>query len=225
MRRRACSFRVGPRWAAALVAASALVFVSCSGGSSESRPATDVLPEEHTSSESGLTSDQPFEEGFTGALDPATGDLCAWVTGDDVVEFLTFAGADVEGPVRLSERWPDDPFFGWACAWTLASGEEVQLGARSTSRASATQQLGMNSEYQEPGQVMDPGAGPISGHPDLSDGVLVENSAFGRFIFLTPHGERQLSVYISSVGESEVDETVLMVTADTILKELGWLDQ
>ena len=116
-------------------------------------------------------------------------DLCEWVTGDDVVEFVTAAGFDVEGPATASEPWTDDA-TGWDCGWTFASGEELQLGVRDRpGRFDALQQLDEIVEYEEPGQIMEPGA-TVVGHPALSEGIVVENNAFLRFTFLTARETR-----------------------------------
>ena len=150
-----------------------------------------------------------------------TDDLCQWVTGDEVVEFLTAAGADVEGPATASEPWTDDA-TGWNCGWTLASGDEIQLGAESTTRLSSMEELNMVTEYTEPGQVMQPGE-VVSGHPNLSQGVVVENQAFGRFGFYTPTTDAQLNLHFNGDWDSDTYEAVVMGTADAVLDELGWL--
>jgi hypothetical protein len=154
-------------------------------------------------------------------FDAESDDLCEWVTGDEVVEFLTAAGADIEGPATASEPWTDDA-TGWNCGWMLASGDEIQLGAKSTNRLSSSEDLNMVAEYTEPGQVMQPGA-MVSGHPNLSQGVVVENQAFLRFAFYTPTTEAQLNLQFTGDWDSDTYEAVVMGTADAVLDELGWL--
>lgn len=155
-------------------------------------------------------------------FDPESDDLCEWVTGNDVVEFLTAAGADVEGPATASEPWTDDA-TGWNCGWTLASGDEIQLGAKNTTRLSSMEELNRVTAYAEPGQVMNPTGELVSGHPNLSRGVVVENQAFGRFGFYTPTTDAQLNLHFNGDWYSDTYEAVVMGTADAVLDELGWL--
>ena len=147
-------------------------------------------------------------------------DLCHWVTGDDVVEFVTAAGFAVEGPATASEPATEDT-TGWDCAWTFSSGEELQLGVRDRPGSLAAMEV---VEYQEPGQIMDPGA-TVSGHPELSVGVVVENNAFLRFAFYTPGRDDVLNVmFWSEKGGSEDGyEVALMAVSDSVLSDLGWV--
>lgn len=186
-----------------------------------SAESTVELPAESLeSSESASTttasSSKPVE-----VFDPESDDLCQWVTADDIVEFLTAAGATVDGPATEIEANADDE-TGWNCAWTLRSGEEIQIGASASRLASSMQNLDMVAEYEAPGQVMSPGA-VVSGHPDLSDGVIVENMAFGRFGFFPPGLDGQLNVGIYDSNVTSSFESVVMITGDELLGELGWL--
>lgn len=151
------------------------------------------------------------------AFDPQSDDLCRWVTGVEIVEFMNAAGANVEGPATVTEPNLEDA-TGWNCAWTLVSGEEIHLGAVSYS----TVRPEIADNYEGPGQVMDPAGAPVLGHPDLSDGVVVENRAFGRFSFYVPGTDHQLNVLIVD-DYSQAYETVVMGTAEAVLGELGWL--
>jgi hypothetical protein len=186
------------RASAAIVLVAALV--ACSDDSTESSSTTSASSSETTN-----------------VFDPESDDLCEWVTAEEIVELLTAAGATVSGPATAIEPNVEDE-TGWNCAWTLASGQEIQIGAKATSRASSMQDLDMVAEYEAPDQVMSPGSA-VSGHPDLSDGVIVENMAFGRFGFFPPRRDAQLNVLVPGANE-----TVLMTTGDTLLGELGWLN-
>ena len=62
-----------------------------------------------------------------------------------------------------------------------------------------------------------------SAHPDLSNGVIVENMAFGRFGFFPPGLDGQLNVVIYDSNETSSFESVVMITGDELLGELGWL--
>ena len=150
-------------------------------------------------------------------------DLCQRVTDDEVVEFVSAAGFAVDGPAAASAPWADAT--GWDCGWRFASGEELQLGVRNRpGRLDALQQRNAIVEYEEPGQIMEPGA-IVSGHPALSDGVIVENNAFLRFAFLTAaHDEElHLTFVTEDAGNEASYETAVMALADSVLDDLGWI--
>ena len=72
---------------------------------------------------------------------------------------------------------------------------------------------------------MEPGA-TVSGHPALSDGVVVENTAFGRFTFYTPGRDDVLNVMFLTVGAEAAEagyEAALMAMSDSVLGDLGWV--
>ena len=221
-----------PRWTTLVAVAIAAVAVVALAGVIALR-ANDDAP---------VTDDGPAT--VIDAFDPDADDLCAWVTGDEIVAHLIAAGDDVEGPAAPTEPDTEDT-TGWDCAWTLASGEEIQLGARTITPRAQTEpvepeQPGFGySEYEEPGQIMEPGAHVI-GHPYLNEGVTVENEAFLRFSFYPLDSDHILNVNYWSedvmCDDSELDdsgycdkdtsgyETVLTRTANAILQDLGWVE-
>ena len=177
----------------------------------------------------------------TDGFDPAVDDLCGWVTGDDIVAHLTAAGADVEGPATPTEPAPDDP-MGWDCEWVLASGEEIQLGARTIwprpdyDLADADDPMYYGYvEYDEPGQIMEPGA-YIIGHPDVGDDVAVKNEGFLRFSLYPLGSDHELNIMYFFQDYWECDdsetcnqeglryETVVMGTAGAVLQDLQWVE-
>ena len=173
------------------------------------------------SDEDAETSGSGSTAAAVAVFEPESDDLCEWMTGDEVVEILQAAGAaDVEAPAVASSPDGDDP-LGWDCVWTVAPGYELQLGARS----SGQDRPDIPDNYTRTGQVMQPGGGPVAGHPALSEGVIVENQAFGRFSFFVVDTDHQLNLLYSYwEGSSDEEfETVLMSTADAVLAELGWL--
>lgn len=219
-----------PRWSAAvaLAAAAALVIAGI------------IALRADDDSSTLMTDDGPAT--VADAFDPAVGDLCARVSGGDVVAHLVAAGDDVEGPATPIEPATEDA-TGWDCAWVLASGEEIQLGARSTGPRPQTEPVDPEEPgsgytgYRMPGQIMEVGAYVI-GHPELSEGVAVENMAFLRFGFYPVGSDHILNVRYSSddamCDDAELGEagscntagyeTVLMRTADALLHDLGWTE-
>jgi len=151
-------------------------------------------------------------------------DLCEWVTGDKVAGFVLAAGFDVEGPAAASEPETEDS-TGWDCAWTFASGEELQLGIRPLpGLLDSLRKLDEIVEFAEPGQIMDIGA-VVSGHPVLGEGVVVENTAFGRFVFFTPGRDDVLNVWFGGNDHGEDNyESGVMFVAERVLQDLGWVE-
>ncbi|MGB7877364.1 MAG: hypothetical protein WBL31_01290 [Ilumatobacteraceae bacterium] len=206
-----------------IVAVALMSLTSCDDddGTSDSTQATIEAPAPTTTAERPATSAEAQLAGFSSERD----DLCEWVTGDEVAEFVIAAGFAVERPATASEPATDDA-TGWDCAWTFASGEELQLGVRARpGRLDALQARDTVAEYEGPGQIMEPGA-TVSGHPALSDGVVVENTAFGRFTFHTPGRDDVLNVMFLTVGAEAAEagyEAALMAMSDSVLGDLGWV--
>ena len=123
-----------------LVAVALMNLASCDDddGTSDSTPATTEAPAPTTTEELPATSAEAQLVAFSSERD----DLCEWVTGGEVAEYVTAAGFAVEGPATASEPATGDA-TGWDCAWTFASGEELQLGVRDRpGRLDSLQQLG-----------------------------------------------------------------------------------
>ena len=208
-----------------IVAMALMSLASCGDddGTVDSTPTTTEEPAPATTEATEPTVTEthaPTTTEETGGHD----DLCGWATDDEVVEFVTAAGFVVAGPASASDPLTDDATV-WGCAWTFASGEELQLGVSDRpGRLDSLQELDVVVEYVEPGQIMEPGA-TIYGHPALSEGVVVENNAFGRFSFYTPGTDQVLNLVFltEEVADEEGCETALMALADSVLGDLGWV--
>ena len=206
-----------------LVAVALMSLASCDDddGTSDSTPAITEAPAPTTTEELPATSAQAQLAAFSSERD----DLCEWVTGGDVSEYVTAAGFAVEGTATASEPATDDT-TGWDCAWTFVSGEELQLGVRARpGHLDGLQELELIAEYEGPGQIIRPGT-TVVGHPALSDGVVVENTAFGRFAFYTPGRDDVLNVMFwtdgAEAGEEDY-EAAFMAMSDSVLSDLGWV--
>ena len=203
-----------------LVAVALMSLASCDDddGTSDSTPATTETPAPTTTEELPATSAEAQLAAFSSERD----DLCEWVTGAEVAEYVTAAGFTVEGPATANEPATDDT-TGWDCAWTFASGEELQLGVRARpGRLDGLQELELVAEYEGPGQIMEPGA-TVVGHPALSDGVVVENTAFLRFAFYTSGRDDVLNVVFWTDVEAPDFEAAIMAISDNVLSDLGWV--
>ncbi|MDH3539405.1 MAG: hypothetical protein OEP52_05370 [Acidimicrobiia bacterium] len=81
------------------------------------------------------------------------------------------------------------------------------------------------SEADDP--LRSPGYGPVSGHPDFADDVIVANAAFGRLGFWLQGSDEALGLEVHlPVGESDDDraspERMLSDLANSFLNEMGW---
>ncbi len=66
----------------------------------------------------------------------------------------------------------------------------------------------------------------VSGHPALSEGVVVTSDVWGEWAFWVPPREDYLALRVSVPGEEltdPADDRVFMV-ADQFLREFGWID-
>ena len=142
------------------------------------------------------------------------------MTGEELAESLTDAGWEVRGPAPAGDPASDD-LTGWDCAWVFASGEELQLGIREGSLGEEADVV----EYEGPGQIMENIGLLVTGHPGLSDGVVVENVAFLRFLFYAPGLDHRLNVMFISEqsGNEDTYEETVMTLADDILVDIGWV--
>lgn len=203
-----------------IVVLALMSLASCNDddGTSDSTPAATEASAPTTTEELPATSAELQLAGYSSERD----DLCEWVTGVEIAEYVIAAGFTVEGPATASEPATGDA-TGWDCAWTFASGEELQLGVRARpGHLDGLQELGLIAEYEGPGQIMDPSA-TVVGHPALSDGVVVENNAFLRFAFYTPGRDDALNVMFRTDVEAADYEAAIMATSDSVLSDLGWV--
>ena len=166
----------------------------------------------------------------------ADDDLCEWVSADEVAAFFASAyewEATAEA-INTSDAGPDE------CWWRLTNAnsddEYVDVGAGNADPGGLLPYDEV-TEY-EGGPVRAPG-GTVSGHPALSDGVVVQSAGWGVYSFWVPPGTEHLSLLASwHAGDGEVvtgvdsaiDEQVRIEEqnrffsfADQFLNELGWV--
>ena len=170
-------------------------------------------------------------EAFTFADD----DLCEWVSADEVAAF--FASAyDWDGTaeaLNTSDAGPDE------CRWRLtdlSSGEYLEVAAGNAVD-------GVLLPYEEitqyeGGPVLALG-GTMSGHPALSDGVVVQSAGWGVYSFWVEPRAEYLSLSASRYSgegaevtgvDSAIDEQIrveeqnrFFSLADQFVNELGWV--
>ena len=156
----------------------------------------------------------------------ADDDLCEWVTQEEVAGFIA-ESFDWNGTVIQSP--PDAPS---SCEWRLTGN----AGERLTIAYDAEQWQAWEGGAFEFAALdivdfsdEDPRAiegAAVSGHPALSDGVLVTADGWAQFAFWVPPRHQYLALMISVPGEElsyPIDDRVFMV-ADLFLHELAWIN-
>ena len=186
------------------------------------------------------TTTVPSAEVIEGAFTFADDDLCEWVSEDEVAEFVAaefewdgtavFEGAAADRYRAAGE--PEDPD---SCHWTLTStaGDvgDVLAGNASITWVDTSgdarhyREMEVDDFDEEVGYVEIGSA--VSGHPSLSDGVVVYNGAWGRYVFWVPPIDQYLSMFrpFSSDGDDgdwAEDEARFFGVADRFVQELGW---
>ena len=166
------------------------------------------------------------EEAFTFAED----DLCVWVSADEVADFVA-AEFKWDGTAEVEQEAVADPD---GCDWTLTSTVGTVGEVHAGNAATTWKDFDGNPYDFEALDVVDfdedvgvPIGASVSGHPSLSDGVVVHNGGFCQFAFWVPPGDEYLSVTVGPGdmpldGETEVASRSFAV-ADRFLDELGWL--
>ena len=164
--------------------------------------------------------DEPQE-----AFSFATDDMCAWVSEDEVAEFVSaefdWDGTAVEtGSGRGGCEWAltdDDGDTGYLEAsdvreWTDFDDNPVD----------PVEMVGDVSDFDPE----DPFSGAVSGHPALSEGVVAFNAMFGQFAFWVPPVDEYLGFSLAVPGVEDVFEgNGFFAVADHIVEELGWLSE
>ena len=156
----------------------------------------------------------------------ADDNLCEWVTEEEIAGFIAEA-FDWNGTAILT---PDD----WTCVWRLIGDEDDEVGFVFARDATG--------EFKVLGEPLDFAAldvvdfsdnwwhddveAAMSGHPDLSVGVLVHTHGWGQYVFWVPPGHEYLLLYVPRIsGALEFDgDDGDFVVADQIVRELGWVD-
>lgn len=162
-------------------------------------------------------------EVFTFAED----DLCEWVSEDDVTSFVNEAyeklGVEWDGTaVAVPAQGSLWDLSGDYCRWDLTGGGYVI--ARGLTPASFGTGVTDYSEAED-GDYYSL-SGPVSGHPEFDDNIIVGNAAFGRLGFWLEGSDDVLGIEMSLIdGVSHNDwgqTTILFSVADSFLNKMGW---
>jgi hypothetical protein len=172
---------------------------------------------------------EPIEEAFSFADD----DLCEWVTDEDVAEMLAdvfdWSGTLTEQPKPTSRSGEPEADN---CHWVLSGNGDGHVAVYDAGQWEtfggapfdlATADIVAYSEG-DPDSV-ELGAA-VSGHPALSDGVVVYNGAFGQYAFWVPPRQEYLAFSLAVPGVSDVFEgDRFFMVADQLVHALGWLEE
>ena len=154
----------------------------------------------------------------------ADDDLCEWITADDVAGFFgavhDWGGTAVAEEMNNAE--PDE------CRWVLTSERndqnyEVVAGNADPWFLTPYDEI---VEFDRTTMIL-PGTA-VSGHPALSDGVVVQAAGWGFYAFWVPPHEEYLFVIVNNLSPDEADvdldtdEDQLFALADQFVSELGW---
>ena len=160
----------------------------------------------------------------------ADDDLCEWVTEEEVAGFVA-AAFDWDGTVTQSP--PDAPPGGpMTCEWQLtADGDPTGMLVATEARwetfgGSPYDLAALDVVDFDDADPEDIERAAVSGHPALSEGVLVTADGWGQYAFWVPPREQYLALMMSVPGEElsyPIDDRVFIV-ADQFLRELGWVD-
>lgn len=213
--------------AAVLMCSVILAFAGCSDDSSDSTATTESALPGSTTATSHVIGVQ-LADAFTFAED----DLCDWITADEIAGFFA-SEYDWEGTAELvntADTGPDE------CRWRLTIAGEDDYFEVSAGNADP----GVLVPYEEIVEY-DGGTvgGTVSGHPALSDDVIVQSAGWGVYSFWVPPRDEYLSLLMNLhsgdspevVGvDSSPDKQVrveaqhrFFAFADQLLQELGWV--
>lgn len=163
-------------------------------------------------------------------FDFATDDLCERVSAEQVAGFVE-AAYGWEATAVAKQPVYDE----FDCWWEL-TGTDGEEGAVYAGEAvwesfgggpyDMTAAFDGVVRFAEAGETTVPIGAAVSGHPSLSEGVVVHNGGFGQFAFAVPPAEQYLQVVVGvPTGDDEewaVVEPKFLAVADDFVEALGW---
>ena len=215
------------RWVLVVLLAVVMVAAGCSSDDDAAEDATTTTTVEETEVQ---TTTVPPAEVSEAAFTFADDDLCVWVSEDEVAEFVA-AEFEWDGTAVLHEvpQENEDIDCEWILTSTAGDVGDVTAGNAGTWKDGAYDFGALEVvDFDEELEFTSPGSA-ASGHPSLSDGVVVHNGAFGQYAFWVPPSDEYLSL---SMGFEDDVEPVLVEgdfqarlfgVADRFVQELGWL--
>jgi hypothetical protein len=168
----------------------------------------------------------------TEPADSAFQDLCMPVSPREISAFVEDAFGWEATAVMVE---PSDEY--WDCQWELAGGEGERgyvwvahaswfdfEGFPIVTSGPSGERVVDFADLEEP-QI--PVGALVSGHPSLTEGVLVYDGGFGAYAFGVPPRDQfvQISVNVPLIDEEEwsLVEPRFFAFADSYIEELGWI--
>jgi hypothetical protein len=174
----------------------------------------------------GMWGSSDDAEPFTFADD----DLCEWVSEDQVADFVA-----AEFPWEGTAAEIDDATApAESCHWRLTStagdvgdvyAGDATLGEEFAGNAYDLDKVDIAEFDQELGVEI---GAAVTGHPALSDGVVVYNEGFGQFAFGVPPNDEYLTLAVSPGDDDAWDEDYearFFGVADRFIRALNWLGE
>ncbi|MDJ0497755.1 MAG: hypothetical protein QNJ89_07995 [Acidimicrobiia bacterium] len=190
-----------------------------------------------------ITSTTVPSEETAEALTFADDDLCEWVAADRIAAFFSSAYEssvdDWDGTAEVQQSRDLEPDECW---WRLATTtDDDYFSVHAWNANPGVVLLPAEIVEYEGGLVGYPGP-TASGHPALSEGVVVQSAGWGIYTFWVPPSDNYLALSISRVtqtssgtevsqgldslatGQARIEKQVRFFSfADQLLRELGWV--
>jgi hypothetical protein len=210
-----------------LLVIGAVGFMVVSG---DGRP--DVIESPQPSAPTTVTPTPESQNPSRGVFTFAEDNLCGWVSEDEVTAFVrgAYAQAGVDWNGSVVAAVPE------GSAWYLPSRDycrwETTGGGYIIARGLNPSQFEDPIEYSAIAHEYGIGFGAVSGHPDLAEGVIAANAAFGRLGFWLQGSDEVLGLevvlggdgaaYDIEVGPAQ-SQRMLFHLANSFLREMNWV--
>ena len=166
-----------------------------------------------------------------------TDDLCGWISEAEVAEFVreAYAQSGVEWNGGVAAAEPDGSAWDLPgrdyCRWVPTGGGYVI--ARGLDPSMFFDPVEEFSEIADEVGSLGFAGFAVSGHPDLADGVIAANAAFGRYGFWLEGTDEVLGLeaVLEQVAEDPLEpdgidwaqqQRMLFHIANSFLTEMGW---
>jgi hypothetical protein len=159
-----------------------------------------------------------------------TDDLCDWVSAEDVAGLVGEAYGWEVAAVEVQPEYEE-----WDCQWELTGpdGEEdVVYAGEAVWEAFGGGPYDLTGamtkgvvDFADIAEEYVPIGASVTGHPSLSEGVVVHNGGFGQFAFGVPPRDQYLHVSAIFPGDEDWEhyEPKFFAVANGIIEALGWL--
>ncbi|TFH21089.1 MAG: hypothetical protein E4H05_00880 [Acidimicrobiales bacterium] len=209
-----------------LILLTALVFAMAACSSSDDAATTATDPHTTDITEATVPATSGTQANPVDVFSFADDDLCEWVTQEEVAGFIATA-FDWNGSAKQNLS---NPLAN--CEWRLIGGEEVVTGSIYAYDAPRELQTAEGEPYDFAAlDVVDFSpdvrqSAAVSGHPNLSEGVVAYDYGWGTYVFWVPPRDEYLALQVPLIGGASEfwADASYFVVADQFLHELGWVD-